>query len=328
MIRLLLVVGLLGHSLPLLAQTSEPIHYAITEPAGVSLTLDGTLTLPTVVKGPVPVVLLIAGSGPTDRDSNSPVPVGGKPVQGSPFRILADSLARQGIAVARYDKRYSGTNAMVVGLAIKQVDHRFEYYVNDAVGFIRQLQADKRFSRVVVAGHSEGSLVGMLAATKTNADAFISLSGPGHNIADAIRPQLAGLPEAQRDRAYRDLDSLRAGQTVREPPMMLMSLFGPSIQPYMMSWMKYDPAVEIKRFRGPVLLINGKRDIQTGVVEAEALKAARPDAQLLLYPNMTHMLKNADGETTADNLKTYHDPARPLTPGLATEIAQFARKKR
>ena len=313
---------------PILAQTSEPIHYAITQPAGVSLTLDGTLTMPTGVKGPVPVVLLIAGSGPTDRDSNSPLPVGGKPVQGSPFRILADSLARQGIAVARYDKRGSGTNRQATLARLKQADGRFDHYVSDAVGIIRQLQADKRFSRVVVAGHSEGSLVGMLAATQTKANAFISLSGPGHNIADVLKPQLASLPDDQRELAYRDLDSLRAGQTVRKPPMVLMSVANPLIQPYMMSWMKYDPAVEIKRFRGPVLIVNGKRDIQVSVAEAEALKAARPDARLILYPNMTHMLKDADSASMPDNLKTYHEPALPLTPGLATEIAQFARQRR
>jgi len=321
---LLLLLGLSG---AVLAQSSEPIRYTVTEPAGVSLTLDGTLTLPATTKGPVPVILLIAGSGPTDRDCNNPTPVGGKTVQGASFRLLTDSLVQQGIAVARYDKRYSGKNLLAASVLIKMPDHRFDYYVSDAVGFIRQLQADKRFSRVVVAGHSEGSLVGMLAATKTNADAFVSLSGPGQNIADAIRPQLATLPEAQRELAYRDLDSLRSGQSVRQPPAVLMSVMAPSIQPYMMSWMKYDPSVEIKRFRGPVLLINGGRDIQVGVTEAEALKKARPDAKLVVYPDMTHMLKNSVSASMADNLNTYHDSNLPLTPSLATELARFVMKK-
>ncbi len=322
-----LFLVLLGLSGAVLAQTSEPIRYTITEPAGISLTLDGTLTLPTMTKGPVPVVLLIAGSGPTDRDCNNPAPIGGKPVAGASFRLLADSLARQGIAVARYDKRGSGTNRLIIVSKMKTEDMRFDHFVSDAIGFIRQLQADKRFSQVVVAGHSEGSLVGMLAATKTNVDAFVSLSGPGQNIADAIRPQLATLPEAQRELAYRDLDSLRAGQPVRQPPTVLISLMGPSIQPYVMSWMKYDPSVEIKRFRGPVLLVNGGRDIQVGVTEAERLKKARPDARLVVYPDMTHMLKNSVSASMADNLNTYHDPSLPLTPGLATELARFVTKE-
>jgi len=322
---LLLLISLSG---TVLAQTSEPIRYTVTEPAGVSLTLDGTLTLPATTKGPVPVILLIAGSGPTDRDCNNPIPFGGKPVQGTSFRSLADSLARLGIAVARYDKRGSGTNRLIVASKMKTEAMRFDYYVSDAIGFIRQLQTDRRFSRVVVAGHSEGSLVGMLAATKTNADAFVSLSGPGQNIADAIRPQLATLPEAQRELAYRDLDSLRSGQSVRQPPAVLMSVMAPSIQPYMMSWMKYDPSVEIKRFRGPVLVVNGGRDIQVGVTEAEALKKARPDAKLVVYADMTHMLKNSVSASMADNLNTYHDPNLPLTPGLATELARFAQQKR
>ncbi|PRY34207.1 hypothetical protein CLV58_11879 [Spirosoma oryzae] len=320
----LLLLGLSGAAL---AQTSEPIRYTATEPAGLSLTLDGTLTLPAMTKGAVPVVLLIAGSGPTDRDCNNPTPVMGKTVQGASFRLLTDSLVQQGVAVARYDKRYSGKNLLAASALLKMIDMRFDYYVSDAVGFIRQLQADKRFSRVVVAGHSEGSLVGMLAATKTKADAFVSLSGPGQNIADAIRPQLATLPDAQRELAYRDLDSLRAGQPVRQPPMVLMSLMGPLIQPYVMSWMKYDPSVEIRQFRGPVLLVNGGRDIQVAVTEAEALKKARPDARLVIYPDMTHMLKNSVSASIDDNLKTYHDPTLPLTPGLASELARFARQK-
>ncbi|WP_288423968.1 alpha/beta fold hydrolase [uncultured Spirosoma sp.] len=320
----LLLLGLSGAAL---AQTSEPIRYTVMEPAGLSLTLDGTLTLPATTRDPVPVVLLIAGSGPTDRDSNSPVQVGGKPIGGASYRLLADSLARLGVAVARYDKRGSGENRRATLVTLKQTDMRFDHYVSDAVGFIRQLQADKRFSRVVVAGHSEGSLVGMLAATKTKADAFVSLSGPGRNMADVFKVQLATLPEAQRELAYRDLDSLRSGQPVRQPPMVLMSLMGPLIQPYVMSWMKYDPSVEIRQFRGPVLLVNGGRDIQVAVTEAEALKKARPDARLVIYPDMTHMLKNSVSASIDDNLKTYHDPNLPLTPGLATELVRFATQK-
>jgi hypothetical protein len=64
-----------------------------------------------------------------------------------------------------------------------------------------------------------------------------------------------------------------------------------------------------------------------GVTEAEALKKARPDAKLVVYPDMTHMLKNSVSASMADNLNTYHDSNLPLTPSLATELARFVMKK-
>ncbi|AQG79334.1 alpha/beta hydrolase family protein [Spirosoma montaniterrae] len=301
-----------------LAQTTEPIQYAITQPANSSVTLEGTLSLPANAKGRVPVVLLIAGSGPTDRDCNS-----GYGLKTDAFNMLADSLNRLGIAVARYDKRYSGTNLMKAARQLPEQDFRFDYFVSDAIGFIRQLQADKRFSKVVVAGHSEGSLVGMLAARQTNVSGFISIAGAGQNIADVLKTQMQTLPDTLRRVAYRSLDSLRAGQLVKSPNPLLLSLLRPSLQPGMISWMKYDPAQEIKQFKGSVLIINGKRDFQVAVSEAERLKAARPDAQLLLFDRMTHVLKDAATDSMTDKQKTYSDPTLPLTPGLATAIAQF-----
>ncbi len=306
-----------------LAQTHEPIRFAVAQPANSSVMLEGTLSLPANAKGRVPVVLLIAGSGPTDRDCNS-----GYGQKTDAFRMLADSLNRLGIAVARYDKRYSGTNLMQAATALPEKDFRFDYFVNDAVGFIRQLQADGRFSKVVVAGHSEGSLVGMLAARETNVNGFISIAGAGQNIADVLKTQMQTLPDTLRRVAYRSLDSLRAGQLVRSPNPLLYSLLRPSLQPGLISWMRYDPAQELKQFKGPVLIINGKRDFQVAVSEAERLKAARPDARLLLFDNMTHVLKDADSDSMTDKQKTYNDPTLPLTPGLATAIARFVLDKR
>ncbi|GAB3965125.1 hypothetical protein GCM10028806_03790 [Spirosoma terrae] len=324
--QLVLLVGLLLLAGMAQAQTDEPIHYAITAPAGVSLTLDGTLTLPAQAKTPMPAVLIIAGSGATDRDGNSPAPIGGfGTLKAGTYRQLADSLVKAGIAVARYDKRGSGTNIPAAIKVIKPQEHRFDYYVSDAVGFIKQLQADKRFSKVIVAGHSEGSLVGMLAAIDTKADGYISIAGAGRNIADVLKVQLQGLPDEQRQLAYRDLDSLRNGQTVQKPAQAAIMVLHPIVQPGMISWMKYDPAVEIKKFKGPVLIINGKRDTQVAASEAELLKAARPDAQLVLFDEMNHVLKNAQ-ESQLENIKTYADPSLPLTPGVAPAIISFVKR--
>ena len=318
---LLLVLLLSLVSIATLAQTEEPMHYAITQPANVSLTLDGTLTLPADMSKPVPVVLLIAGSGPTDRDGNS-----GYGIKLGMYKMLADSLNRLGIAIARYDKRYSGTNLLLASAKVPIQQHQFPYFVSDAVGFIRQLQTDKRFSKVIVAGHSEGSLVGMMATEQTKADKFISIAGAGQNIAEIMKTQIrAGAPDTLSALADVVLDSLNAGRTVQRMDSHLMSLFSLKNQPGMISWMKFDPAIELKKLNVPVLIINGKHDIQVAVSEAERLKAARPNAELMLFDDMNHIMKNAPADR-AENMQTYSDPTLPLTPGLATAIAEFAKK--
>ncbi|MBO0947841.1 alpha/beta fold hydrolase [Fibrella forsythiae] len=322
---LVVALFLLAATSAVQAQTEETIQYAITQPAGASLTLEGTLTLPANVKKRVPVVLLIAGSGPTDRNGNSSAP---GYQQMNMFRQLADSLTKRGVAVLRYDKRGSGTNSVLYAVRLNKSEANFDYGVDDAVGFIRQLQADKRFSSVTVAGHSEGSLVGMLAAAQTKVTRFISIAGAGQNIADIIKVQFAngGVQGDALITATRDLDSLKAGQAVKQPPMMLASFFAPKAQPYLISWMKYDPADVIKAFKGPVLILQGKRDIQVAVTEAERLKAARPDAKLVFFDTMNHILKEAPAERMA-NMATYSNPNLSIVPALADTIADFVGKR-
>lgn len=299
-------------------QTTEPMAFTTAE----GIELGGTLTLPKDLSRPVPVVLLIAGSGPTDRNCNS-----GTQLKSNAYAMLADSLSRMGVAVLRYDKRGSGQNIPAVMKQLKPENHRFDFYINDAVGFIKQLQADKRFKKVFVAGHSEGSLVGMLAARQTNANGFISLAGAGRNIADILKVQLGRgqSPEVQRYINVR-LDSLRAGQRVQSVTPGLMMIMNPPMQPAMISWMQYDPAVEISQFKGPVLLIQGKRDVQVAVSESELLQKARPDAQIAYFDLMNHVLKEAP-EAFMANIQTYTEPSRPIVKGVADSITDFVKKK-
>ncbi|SFE79438.1 alpha/beta hydrolase family protein [Spirosoma endophyticum] len=325
MIRSILFSVLLLTSIPLvsLAQTEESMLLVSD-----ALTLDGTLTMPANTTGPVPVVLLIAGSGPTDRDGNSPVPVGTLgPIKAASFRMLSDSLVKQGIAVLRYDKRFSGKS---VDATAKEIDLRFETYIADAAGYIKELKADPRFSRVVVVGHSEGSLIGMIAARQAEADTFVSLAGPGEDIANTLRAQLGPqLAETDRQAVFASLDTLRSGNTLGTLPTKIPSvqqLFRPSVQPYMISWMRYDPTDQIELLNVPVLIIQGKRDLQVTVTDAEKLKAERPKDKMLLFENMTHVLKDVASDDQLANLQTYVNPDLPLTPGLATAIAQFVKQ--
>ncbi len=310
----------------LLAQTEETLRYQLTAPAGASPGLEGTLTLPANARKPVPVVLLIAGSGPVDRNGNAPPELGGP--QMNMYRQLADSLTRRGVAVLRYDKRGSGQNrAAFLASALAKQPGNFDDNVTDALGFIRQLQADKRFSTLTVAGHSEGALVGMLAVARSGVSRYVSIAGPGRNIADILKTQFAngGVTGEAMNLAVGVLDSLRAGHTVRQPPFVLARFFAPAAQPYLISWMKHDPTQAIRAIRGRVLILQGRRDIQVDVSEAALLKTARPDAEVVYFETMSHILKEAPADRAA-NMATYTDPKLTILPALADVIAAFVKR--
>ena len=170
-------------------------------------TISGTLTLPAAAAGKVPVTLIIAGSGPTDRDGNS----AGLPGKNNAYLMLAKSLAKDGIATVRYDKRGIARSRSA---APPEIDMRFENNVEDAVAWIAWLRTDARFSTITVVGHSEGSLVGMIGARVAKADAFVSLEGPAQNAADILPLQLKPqLPPPLWEASEALLANLQAGKT-------------------------------------------------------------------------------------------------------------------
>lgn len=290
---------------PLLAQPSEvasgPIH--------------GTLLLPSDLSKPVPVVLLIPGSGPTNRDGNN------ASMHNDALKMLATDFAMNGIASLRYDKRGIGESAAAM---TKESDLRFETYIDDAVAWCNQLH-EKRFSGVVIAGHSEGSLIGMVAAKKCGAAGFISLEGAGFPAADILRTQLkTRLPEDLNAKSEAILKSLEAGKTVDDGPPQLAAIYRPSVQPYLISWFKYDPAKEIAALRIPVLIVQGTTDLQVTLDDAKRLAAANPRAKLVVIDGMNHVLKMVSGDLKAQ-LPSYGDPKLQLSEKLTPELVQFVR---
>jgi uncharacterized protein len=278
-------------------------------------TLYGVVDLPPG-PSPFPVVVSIAGSGPTDRDGNQPQ------LKNDSLKLLGKALADQGIAVLRYDRRGIGASNKT---ALKEVDLTIDILADDVVEWIKLLRKDKRFSRIGIVGHSEGAFVGTLAARRAPADALVSLAGVGRRMHIVLREQLAkNLPADLKAKSDKVIDELVAGRIVPDPPRELTSLFRPSVQPFLISEFKYDPAKEIAKLEIPVLIVQGTTDVQIKVEDAKVLAAAKKDAKLVIIEGMNHTLRQAS--TEAEQLKAYFDPSLPLAPKLADEVAGFLKK--
>lgn len=274
--------------------------------------IQGTLLMPDS-KLPVPVALIIAGSGPTDRNGN------GMGMINNSLKMLAEGLAANGIASLRYDKRGIAESK---DAAYPEVDTRFDHYVNDAKDWIDLLNKNKDFSSVIVIGHSEGSLIGMIAAQTTKVSKFVSLAGAGRPADLAIREQLKAQQPIVLETSAPIMDELLKGNTVDSIPPWLNALFRPSIQPYLINWFKYDPKKEIGKLKIPVLLIQGTTDIQISEEDAKLLAKGDPEAKLVFIEGMNHILKTAEADRMK-NIQTYSNPDLPLAEGLIQNIVTF-----
>jgi len=298
-----------------------PFHHLMAQ-QGKEVTLhtptgdiQGTLLIPQS-KGKVPVALLIAGSGPTDRNGNNPV------MKNNDLKMLAEALYKNGIASLRYDKRGIGASRQA-GLTESKL--RFGQYINDAKSWVDLLKQNKKFSSIVVIGHSQGSLIGMVISQDKAVSKFVSLEGAGEPIDVVLRKQLESQPEYVKRTAFPILDSLETGKTVDSVPPMLNTLFRLSIQPYLMSWFRYNPQKEIAKLHKPVLLVQGTTDIQVSLTDAENLKKADPSARLLIIKGMNHILKNAPANRQ-ENIRTYYLPDLPLNKELVTGVVNFIKE--
>ena len=315
-----------GRVPPAVDATVAPSRTTMSQPDSIVLrtatgALHGTLLLPAAPSARVPVVLIIAGSGPTDRDGNSPLLSGAN----NSLKLLAEALAVHGIASVRYDKRGIGASRPA---GTSEDALRFDTYIDDATAWIALLRRDPRFSSVGVIGHSEGSLIGMVAAQRGGASAFVSIAGAGRPAQDVLREQLGRqLPPMLMEAAHRAIGLLAAGRLADSTPPALAALFRPSVQPYLISWFRFDPAREIARLEMPVLIAQGTTDVQVPVVDAQRLAAAAPRAKLLVVDGMNHVLKVVPADPQ-QQVQSYGNPALPVAPALITAIAELLRAAR
>lgn len=286
----------------------------VTVPSGV---LKGSMR--DALRG-APLVLIIPGSGPTDRDGNNPLGV-----KAAPYRLLAEALQARGVSTVRVDKRGMFASAGADPNAVTVPE-----YANDVAAWVAQLRTDTGAGCVWVLGHSEGALVAEVTAA-THPEGICGLvlvSGPGRKLGDVMREQLKTNPAnapVLAD-ALGAIDALEAGTLVDVTAMhpALQGLFNPAVQGFLVSLFSYDPATVLASFPGPVLVVQGTTDLQVSVADAERLAAARDGVKLVKLDGMNHVWKVAPLDRAA-NMRTYADPHLPLAPGLADTIAEFVK---
>lgn len=313
--RLLLAALTAAIALPCAAQTSQTGASTDVEIAGP---LKATLLKPAGVAKP-PVVVILPGSGPTDRDGNSPLGV-----RGSTYRLLAEGLAAQGVASLRMDKRGMFANA---GAAPDPNRVFIDDLAVDALAWAAKARAETGAPCAWLAGHSEGSLVALVAGQKGEGlCGLILLSGSGRPYGTILRAQLKANPANAPllDQALAALDALEAGKHADTSTMhpALLPLFHPVVQDFLINAMAKDPAGLIAAYGKPVLILQGSTDIQVLVEDANLLKAAQPKAELVVLEGVNHLLKAAPADRAA-NLATYSNPDLPLDPRVAPTIAAF-----
>ena len=290
------------------------------EKAGEDVTvagLSGTLLKPAGVERP-PIVLLIAGSGPTDRNGNQ-----GGAGPGT-LRQLAEALAQRGIASLRFDKRGIGRSA-VAGL--REQDMVLGSFVDDAAAWLTWLQQRRDLGAPIVAGHSEGGLIAILLAKRVPVSGIVLIAAPGRRLGDVLREQLQqnGMPAPLLTDALAALAALEHGESVSTVKPELAALFRPSVQPFMRSVLAIDPAGELGALKLPVMIVSGGHDLQVSAADAALLAKARPDATRLDIPDMNHVLKIAPADR-AGQQDAYANPNLPLAPGLGDAVAAFVRR--
>ncbi|MEM6638954.1 MAG: alpha/beta fold hydrolase [Pseudomonadota bacterium] len=275
-------------------------------------TLHGTLEWPDDATA---AVLILAGSGPTDRDGNVASLAG----KNNSLRYLAEALGMQGIASLRVDKRLVGASTIK---GQTERDLRFDTYVGDARLWLDTLQ-EKTALPTFVLGHSEGALVATLAATDRDVSGLIIVAGAGQPAGDLILEQMqTRLPPRLMTQAQRIVTALEDGRGVNDTPAALAALFRPSVQPYLISWFRHDPAEALSTVRSPILLTYGTTDLQVLPAAGRRLNAANPRSSLHVIEGMNHVLKAASGPMAAQ-LASYGDPTLPIHPELVAQIMSF-----
>ena len=262
------------------------------------------------------LTIIISGSGPTDRDGNN---VSSK---SDYLKMLAEGLYENGVSSYRFDKRGVARSIgnIKTGDEVKFVD-----FINDVKSIINHFRSTKRFEKVVVVGHSEGALIGMIAS-RSLADGFISVAGAGTDYLTIIQRQLSDRAPYIRSMSDSIIQKLRNGKIIDSVSPLMSALFNPSAQRFLIDASGYNPIEEISKLDIPVLIIQGTNDIQIEVKDAQMLYDASINSRLEIIKGMNHVFRQAS-ENFILNLQTYGRPELPIDSGLVDIIVDFVSYK-
>ncbi|MFD2187062.1 alpha/beta hydrolase [Aquimarina celericrescens] len=272
--------------------------------------IEGSLVTP-YSDQEVSLLIFVMDAGAINRDGND------RMSKNDTFKKLSYELAKKGIASYSYDKRLFKMD----GLGIREHEISIDHFIEDAKSVISYFKKNKNYTKIIILGHGQGSLIGMLAA-KNNADGFISIAGNGKSIDQVIVEQISKQAPGLDKSASIAFKQLRENGRATGYEPALESIFRYDLQPFMKSWVKYDPSQEISKLEMPILILHGDKDIQVEVAQAEKLKESAPQAELMIINNMNHILREIKGGRL-ENQKSYNESWRKIMPEVLSSIANF-----
>jgi dienelactone hydrolase len=287
--------------------------------------LPGTLTLP-AGKGPFPVVVLVHGSGPNDRDET----IG----PNKPFRDLAFGLASQGIAVLRYEKRTrffaSKLRPIMESITVK------EETVDDALAAVTLLRKTTEINphRIFLLGHSLGGmLVPKIGTLDSTIAGFIIMAGTTRSLEDVILEQttyIYSLDTTNSERQRTQLALLKRQVELVKDPML--SPVTPSIDlplnipaKYWLDLRGYHPAEVVKNLKRPILILQGERDYQVTMKDFQIWKESLfrdQRVEFRTYPDLNHLFFEGEGKSTPAEYQSAGHVARAVIDDIARWIKQ------
>lgn len=271
--------------------------------------VNGFLNIPEKVNK-APLIILVSGTHFFEKDLE------GLGFEDNSFRQISEYLYKNGIACYRIEP-----SSLNIG---SDIDIKFENYATTLKTCVDTFYLSKRFSKIIVAGTNDGALMGILTAIKNpKVNGFVSLAGYGRVGDEVLKEKLSGPNELNNKVIYDFIDLLKKGDTLPDLPRSYLSVFKPSIQPFLISWFKINPANELKKTTCPVLIFNGTTDLKVKTKDYQLLCAAKPLAQKKVIKNMNHNFTNCDKLDRESQIKFCTNSSETMNKDFLLTLVNF-----